>query len=494
MRRCATLAAAAVMTLLFVDTAGAQKGLRAYYQDDFVLESADRAFQLKIRGNIHFDTRIYQGESKGSPHSFDIRRARIDLQGRLFSFLTYRVQAELAGQPYIRNAWLDVRIRSWLRVRIGQMKVPYSSSWLTLDNNVNFVERGASTPIYPFFDRGLKIWGELWRGTLTYNVGVYTGAGIDADASGGDQDDFKDLAARVMVQPFKLLRYRAIQGIFLVAQSTWGLMSSPTTRFETGGLRSANYETAIWRWRTEQTLGTDGRVTDRVAATARDRVRLGAELHYLWGPLALSVEYLETRYRDVTIQHEQLVGSTTQAQELVAQRSGVIRSLSAFASVYLTGEHKRLTDGGWKTAKVRKPVGEGGAGAWELLLRYSWTRTDAHLFDKVPVAGYTPASPALPIGYAGATPGALNQVSVSVLDGAHEVHEFTLGLVWTVNNMLRIQLNDVFLWAPPSDRNGDGVNDNLLVSGAKSNQADLFRKYRKMSWENTVMLRVIFKL
>ena len=60
--------------------------------------------------------------------------------------------------------------------------------------------------------------------------------------------------------------------------------------------------------------------------------------------------------------------------------------------------------------------------------------------------------------------------------------------------MVRIQLNDILLWAPDRDRNGDGLNDNYLVSGALSGQADPGLKNRKTSWENAVMLRLIFKL
>ena len=60
--------------------------------------------------------------------------------------------------------------------------------------------------------------------------------------------------------------------------------------------------------------------------------------------------------------------------------------------------------------------------------------------------------------------------------------------------MVRIQLNDILLWAPDRDRNGDGLNDNYLVSGALSGQADPALKYRKTRWENAVMLRLIFKL
>ena len=60
--------------------------------------------------------------------------------------------------------------------------------------------------------------------------------------------------------------------------------------------------------------------------------------------------------------------------------------------------------------------------------------------------------------------------------------------------MLRVQLTNVFLWAPAADRDGDGENDNKLVSGAKSDQSDPNKKNIKTGWENAVMLRVSFKL
>lgn len=494
MRHAALTFSFALMLLVGLRAADARSPVRVYYDDDFILETEDKAFQLRIRGNVHFDARLYSGENRGAPHSFDIRRARIDLQGRLFRVFTFRLQPEFAGQPYIRNAWVDVRLWAWLHLRVGQMKVPFSTSWLTRDNNVNFVERGTSAPIYPFFDRGLTVWGELFRGSLVYNLGIYTGAGIDRDASSGDIDDKKDVAARLFLQPFRRVGVQALRGLFLVAQMTWGFMSVPTTRFETGGLQSANYETALWRWRTEQILGTDGRVTDRVTARVQDRLRLGVELHYLLGPVTLSGEYLEVRYRDIRLIHDYAVGSSSLSEERLHESGGTVRSLSLFTSVYLTGERKRLDNGGWRTARPLAAVGAGGAGAWEILLRYSRTWTDPALFTRVPVSGYVPTSPSLPVGYQGPTPGAGNSVTAAVLDGAHNVHEFTLGVSWTVNNMVRVQLNDVFLWAPPGDRDGDGKNDNLLVSGARSNQADPAKKNVKSRWENAVMMRLIFKI
>jgi hypothetical protein len=59
--------------------------------------------------------------------------------------------------------------------------------------------------------------------------------------------------------------------------------------------------------------------------------------------------------------------------------------------------------------------------------------------------------------------------------------------------MVRLQLNDVFLWTPAGDRTGDGLDDNLLVSGAGSGQGDPDRKYVATDWENAVMVRVVLK-
>ena len=489
------LGVALIVAMLSVVTAAeAASSLRPYYQDNFVLETDDGAFKLRIRGNLHVDARFYQSENRGAPHSVDIRRGRIDLDGRIHDWVTFRLQPEFAGRPYLRNAWLDAELYPWLHVRLGQMKVPFSSSWLTRDNNVNFVERGSSTPVYPFFDRGALLWGDLLKGEVVYNVGVFTGAGIDVDATSGDLDDHKDVAARLFLTPFLSTGVEALRCLHVAAEGTWGRMSVPTSRFETGGLRSANYETAIWRWRTEQVLGTDGRVTDRLSAEIESRYRLGGELHYVLGPLALSAEYLYHRYEDITLYHDLYVGSSRRVHERLTETSGTIRSLSVWASLYLTGESKELTNWGWKTARPIRSVGEGGAGAWEILARYSRTWSDSSLFRQTPVDGFDASSPLLPADYAGATPGATNTVSASVLDGADHVNEATLGVSWTINPMVRIQLNDVFLWAPRHDRDGDGDNDNYLLSGAKSNQSDPTRRSAPTRWENAIMLRTILKI
>ncbi len=471
----------------------AQVPLVASYQDDFVLQTEDGSFQLRIRGTLQLDTRVFHGDVRGAVQDLDLRRARIDLMGRVHRRFAFRIQPELASSPYLRNAWADWEVRPDLHARWGQMKVPFSSSWLTQDNNLAFVERGGASPVHPFFDRGLTLRGEVASGRLAWDAGVYTGEGADVDAPSGDVNDGKEWVGRFFLRPFLHGGSRSLEGVAVVVEGTWAGRGVPSPRVDTRGYAAADFASAIWRWRTEQVLGADGHVTDRIGAEVGGRSRLGAELHYLRGPFSLSSELLEVRYRDVTLFHDLLVGSTRVAHVRMASWSGAVRSWSTWASWYLTGESRRLDDDGWRSARPHSIWGEGGSGSWEVLARYTRTWSDPRLFDPVSVSGYAPGSGPLG-GYQGSTPGAGSVVTAPMLSGAHLAHEVTLGVNWTLNPMVRLQLDDVLVWAPPADRNGDGVDDNFLISGAFSGQSDPTRKSRASRWENAILLRFAFKL
>jgi hypothetical protein len=77
----------------------------AYWKNAFTLSTPDEAYWLKIRGNVHLDSRFY-GANSANPSNFDIRRARIDLQGQFYKYIQLRLQAEFADNPYIRNAYV----------------------------------------------------------------------------------------------------------------------------------------------------------------------------------------------------------------------------------------------------------------------------------------------------------------------------------------------------------------------------------------------------
>ena len=211
----------------------------AYWKDDFFLSTADEKFWIKIRGNLHFDTKFY-GSDSGNPTHFDVRRARFDFQGMWYRFIFFRCQAEFADKPYARNFFVDFRFREWAHLRGGQMKPPFSTSWWTQDNNVQFLERGASTPIYPYFDRGWWLWGDLGDATLTWNLAAFTGAGLELDYPRGDVDDHKDFLARLFYTPFKNHEGSPLQGLSLCLEGSRGLETIPTTRCSGANMRTGN--------------------------------------------------------------------------------------------------------------------------------------------------------------------------------------------------------------------------------------------------------------
>lgn len=452
--------------------------LEGVFRNGFVLRTPDGTSELRLAASFQLDSRSYFGDSV-APDSFDIRRARLDVNAKVFDFMTVRIQAAMEDNPYIRNAYLDLGRDKAVNLRIGQMKVPFSTNWLTLDNQVNFIERGTAEPLYPFFDRGLMLWGNVARDTLTYQLGVYNGTGVDVEGSKGDVDDHKDAALRLFYQPFRHRDGSPLEGLYLVGEGTYGLSSVATRRFETRGLMAANYESLLWRWRADQVLGSDGRNSDVLVSEIDSRTRVGAEVLYLRGPLTLSAEWLEARWDGIAVYHDAMAGSSRRYRELVLQRDGAVRSLSLWGSYYLTGERKLVDASGWRQPNPLKPfTGKGsGTGAFEVLARYSRTRTDPELFDAVRVTGFSGGV------------GEGNVVTAAVLQGSADVRELTVGLNWMLNYYFRVIFDVTTITALDFEDGQRGI-----VSGGNSELGDPTRKGRLVETEHMAAVRFIVRI
>lgn len=403
--------------------------LAATYDDGFRLRTNDGSTDLRLAWSAQLDARVPFGESVLAS-SFDIRRARLDFIATVSKRLFMRIGLAAEDTPYIRNAFADFEVDDLLHVRVGQMKVPFSTEWATFDNQVNFLERAYSQPIHPFLDRGVLLWGKLPGSVLVWNAGVFAGAGVDADAPRGDVDGGKQLAFRLFAQPFRNADARAVRGFYFVTQGTWEEASVATKRFEERGTTTPLYESNVLRWK-----GPDD-------ATLEGKVRIGGELHYLLGPLAVSGE-------TATLRWTQLAGT-----------SGAIRADSIWASVFLTGESKILDNFGWRQPNPRRPVFGGdpatnGAGAVELLARASTTQVDPSLF--------------------------------SLYEGARRMNELTFGISWTLAYAARLQLNVVHTWVP--DYAG-GEGGNGIVSGGSSEGG----RRALVPNESLVGLRAVFRI
>lgn len=164
------------------------------YKDGFDLQTRDGKFEMLIQNRLQFRY-SYDQESDAFSNaagtsfndkdvsSFRIRRARIKVGGHGFvPWFKYFTEYD-----WVSNTMLDYRLEiakfKWATLRVGQWKVEYNRERVDSSGNQQFVERSIVNA--PFtLDRqiGVRLGGHLFEGTnayLVYNIGVFTGAGIN---------------------------------------------------------------------------------------------------------------------------------------------------------------------------------------------------------------------------------------------------------------------------------------------------------------------------
>jgi phosphate-selective porin len=87
----------------------------------------------------------------------EIRRARVIASGDAFTRVSYRVQVDLAKEPYLMDAALVVHVSRWLAVTAGQMKIPFSAeSIISDDQNPPISRSRAVLTLAPGRDTGVQ--------------------------------------------------------------------------------------------------------------------------------------------------------------------------------------------------------------------------------------------------------------------------------------------------------------------------------------------------
>lgn len=410
----------------------------AYWKDGFNIETPDKKFRLNMAGVLHFDTRFF--ESGKSATSFDIRRARYDMRGNLYTGdieHLFRLQIEMADTPYVRNAYWMFNFMPELKVQIGQFKIPAGGAdFLTEEAQVNFVEYATDTPISPHFDRGINIHSHFLGGKIQTNIGAFTGTGTDFDNNQGDMDSNKNYAARLLLVPFKDSDNMYTKGIHLAGSFEDGLQSAKTVRGEANN-RTENFESNWYRW-----------IASRVDLD--DRMRYGGEFHWLVGPATLSYEFNRVEWNDLKVYNS---SGQVVRQLKDSQHSDVHQ---VWVSYFITGEEKQFQDVffAWRQPKPKKnfSIKDGTWGAWEVLARYAFHDTSEELFE-----------------------GGTN----AVLDGSNKGYSVTGGLRWIWNPKTRIMLDVNYL----NSDEGKGISVSRNSKGAS------VREYRDS--ETALLMRLI---
>lgn len=189
----------------------------------FGLKSPDGAYEIKLRGLLQADARVFNDGIKGQhPYTGDtpaqqrtdgintrsatdnflVRRARISLEGTLGDTYGFRITPDFgSNSSTLVDGYIDANYSPYAKVRLGKFTPSLSLERLQSSSDTKFNELGLSSNFLPSRDIGVQLSGDVFNKTLNYSVGYFNGAN---DGANGDIDPNtdKELVARVFAQPF----------------------------------------------------------------------------------------------------------------------------------------------------------------------------------------------------------------------------------------------------------------------------------------------------
>jgi phosphate-selective porin OprO/OprP len=314
------------------------------------IQSVDGQHRIELHGRLHFDLRRYEAGSRNLPvppavvgtdetTKFLVRRARIQMDATFFKYFNVKVEGDFgSGGAVLTDGYAEVRYWPEFKVRGGQFKVPFSWEELTSDNFIDFVERSVMNNLSPPYDVGGMVHGTLFSGMTEYAVGIFNGTG----QNNTETNDSKDFAARLLVRPFRLLNIPALEKFHIAGHVTYGK--------ETIAAPAANAQSLQGQ--------TDGKfVFFQRVSTRGDRLRVGGEAVYAYGPFSLYGEYVHTEE-----DRDGLGPGGTNLDDVTGQGWYVA------GTVFVTGQEK--VPGKAPKVKPANPY-TGDYGALELVARYA---------------------------------------------------------------------------------------------------------------------------
>jgi phosphate-selective porin OprO/OprP len=342
--------------------------------DRFSLASSNGQTFLRLRAVLNVDNRSFSSSlapngsvlAPGS-NGFLIRQARPIIEGTLSNFIDFRLMPDFAGgKAIIQDAYITARFKPWFAVTAGKFKSPVGLERLQGDTDTRFTERALPDKLIPNRDLGVQISGDLLRGIVTYQAawlnGAPDGGSVDGNTSPDtDNNDQKDLAARLFALPFRDSQLFLLRGLGI------GVGASFSDQKGTVDGTGAAVQSLLPSYRTngQQTfLSYRGGTTPTLAWGKRTRV--SPQAYYYYGPFGALAEYV-TLKQDV----RRVNGATTRQDSLEhsAWQLGVQWNV--------TGE-----DEGYRAPAPKRPyvVGGPGWGLLELTARIAELKVDANAF------------------------------------------------------------------------------------------------------------------
>jgi phosphate-selective porin OprO/OprP len=323
--------------------------------EHFFIRSADGQFTISPYGYVNNDYRAYKGD--GTPaDTFALRNARFGFQGSYGSHFDFALLVDAASTTgsVVRDVYLNVRFRPEFQFQVGQFKAPFAQETGIGDTNLDFIERGFQSMLYPssasaFRSPGAVIHGDISGGIIQYWVGAFNGKGYALN----NTTNQPEVTGRLRLYPWRK------------SNSTWFKQLALGGSIDIARSRGLSGDQSF--------AGTlpDGAYTFFPQFAINGPIeRYNGEFTYLKSGFALRGEY------DQINQFRRNVGSEQAGGLGFLSLPGITGKAWDISTTYLFTGEKRPENG---TPRVRHPLfgpdtpgGKGrGLGAWELAFRFT---------------------------------------------------------------------------------------------------------------------------
>jgi len=342
------------------------------------VESADGQHSIALTGRLHFDYRDLPDEygefndrdSASLGDGFEIRRARIGVNGKMFNDLTYELITNVVGSgDLVDTAWLNLGYIKPIQFRMGRFKQPFSLEQLTSSNNIDFMERSYNDQLAPGKKLGVMLHGEPIEG-FTYAMSHF-----QQDSRQQSEGDGFQSAARLTLNASQLFSLPNSVLHLGVAGTDGHYQIRPATSSQTTSAASTATRATIVGFNSENrglsniyraqiggsTLATAGfSAADEFAANVSKEMA-GLEAALAYGPIKVQSEMVTASY-DAT---HQAAGQTV-VGDVDADYVELIWNITGekWSDTYRSGIFS-----GIKPNNNFKPGS--GLGAWQIAARFS---------------------------------------------------------------------------------------------------------------------------
>ena len=309
-------------------------------------DSGASGVTFKPFGRLQYDVGFVESPpgvtDRGLGFGSEVRRARLGAEGSIPGGFGYKIEVDFAGNDVeITDAFLSYKASKALGLTLGQHNNFQSMEELTSSRFLSFLERAAFTDAFNF-ERRIGLSATWTGGDFIAQGGIFTDniedlADTQDSAGLGDENEAVSLDGRIVYAP----RLGKAQ-LHFGASAHWR---------DNGGAAAAGPAT---RYRQRPFVHTSN---SRFLATPGLRVstetNYGVEAALIRGPFHAAGE---AHWLD--------------ADTLTPGPNPTFFGGYAEIGWFLTGESRGYKGGRWDRTKVRRPVGDGGAGAFQINLRY----------------------------------------------------------------------------------------------------------------------------